>query len=423
VTTPWPAPRVTHPLDTTVALPGSKSLTNRALVLAALADGPASIVRPLSARDTHLMVGALRSLGTGIDVESDDTRWHVTPAPLCGPATVDCGLAGTVMRFVPPVAALARGAVEFDGDSRARERPMATMLQALKELGVDVDDKGRGRLPFRISGRGQVPGGTVTVDAAASSQFVSGLLLSGAQYVSGLDVRHSGDPLPSLPHIQMTLTQLRRHAVDVDDSEPNRWVVRPGPVTAVDTVIEPDLSNAAPFVAAALVAGGRCRIRQWPRSTDQAGDALRWIVTAMGARTERDGDDLVVHGGDFIQGVSLDLHDVGELTPVVAALCALAASTSTLTGIAHLRGHETDRLSAIATELNQLGGRVTELADGLRIEPVPLHGGVFGTYADHRMVHAGVVIGLAVEGLQLDDVHTSGKTFPGFAATWERFVA
>jgi len=423
VTTPWPAPRATHALDATIALPGSKSLTNRALILAALADGPSTLVRPLQARDTDLMTEALRSLGTTIAVDEADVSWRVTPGPLRGPASIDCGLAGTVMRFVPPVAALARGLIHFDGDQRARARPMATMLQALRDLGVDVDDAGHGRLPFRISGRGEAPGGTVTVDAAASSQFVSGLLLSGARYDSGIDVRHSGKPLPSQPHIAMTLTQLRRHGVDVDDSEPNRWVVRPGPVKAVDTAIEPDLSNGAPFLAAALVTGGRCRVRQWPESTDQAGDALRWIVTAMGARAERDGDDLVVRGGGRIEGVALDLHEVGELTPVVAALCALATSTSTLTGIAHLRGHETDRLAAIAAQLNALGGRVTELPDGLLIEPAQLHGGTFATCADHRMVHAGAVIGLAVDGLELDDVQTSAKTFPGFAAAWDRFVA
>ena len=411
-------------LDATIALPGSKSLTNRALVLAALADGPSTLVRPLVARDTALMVAALRVLGAGV-VTSDgnDERWVVTPGPLRGPAAVDCGLAGTVMRFVPPLAALARGPVDLDGDARARQRPMATMVGALRDLGVDVNDQGRGRLPIRVNGRGQVRGGVVTVDAAASSQFVSGLLLSGARYAEGIDLRHAGEPLPSLPHIAMTVTQLRRHGVVVDDSEPDRWVVQPGSVAAVDTSIEPDLSSAAPFVAAALVTGGRCRIRHWPGYTDQAGDALRAITAAMGARVERDGEDLVVFGPDRIKGVTLDLHDVGELAPVVAALCALATSPSTLTGIAHLRGHETDRLVAMATQLNRLGGRVSELADGLHIEPAPLRGGVFATYAHHRMAQAGAVLGLAVPGVVLDDVRVSAKTFPGFAATWQRFVA
>lgn len=419
--TPWQAPRRTIPLDATITLPGSKSLTNRALVLAALAEGPSTLRRPLLARDTCLMVAALRALGVRIDVSEDQERWQVTPSPLRGPATIDCGLAGTVMRFVPPLAAMAEGSVDFAGDPRARERPMATVVRALCDLGVAVDDDGRGSLPFRVNGSGRVRGGVVTIDASESSQFVSALLLSGAAYDAGVDVRHQGKPVPSLPHVEMTVTQLRRRGVDVDDSEPNRWVVRPGPIAAVDTDIEPDLSSAAPFGAAALVTGGRCRLERWPPSTDQAGDALRGILTAMGAQVDRAGDDIVVTGCD-LDGVTLDLHDVGELTPVVAALCALAPSVSQLSGIAHLRGHETDRLSAIATQINGLGGRVTEPPDGLRIEPAPLHGGLFATYADHRMAHAGAVLGLAVDGVTLDDVDTAAKTFPGFASTWERFV-
>lgn len=402
-----------------VALPGSKSLTNRELVLSALADGPSSLHRPLESRDTCLMVSALQALGTRIDVS--DGQWRIRPAPLQGPARINCGLAGTVMRFVPPLAALAQGPVDFDGDPRARDRPMSTLVQALRDLGVAVEDGDRGSLPLRIAGSGHVRGGVVTIDASASSQFVSGLLLSGAGYDAGVDVRHQGKPLPSLPHVEMTVTQLRHRGVDVDDSEPNRWVVRPGPVAAVDTDIEPDLSNAAPFVAAALVTGGRCRVERWPLRTDQAGNALRGILAAMGAQVERTGDDVMVTGGE-LEGVSLDLHDVGELTPVVAALCALAPSASQLTGIAHLRGHETDRVHAIATQINGLGGCVTELPDGLRIEPAPLHGGVFATYADHRMAHAGAVLGLAVDGVTLDDVEPVTKTFPGFAATWERFT-
>lgn len=396
-------------------------MTNRALVLAALADGPSSLRRPLEARDTSLMVQALRALSCRIDESPGPERWRVTPAPLRGPAAVDCGLAGTVMRFVPPLAALATGPVDFDGDPRARERPMATVMRALRDLGVVVDDAGRGSLPFRVNGSGRVRGGVVTIDASQSSQFVSALLLSGAAYDGGVDLRHQGKPVPSLPHIDMTVRELRRRGIDVDDSEPNRWVVRPGPVAALDNDIEPDLSSAAPFAAAPLVTGGSCRVERWPAWTEQAGDAFRGILVAMGAQVERSGNDIVVTGGG-LEGVTLDLHDVGELTPVVAALCALAPSASHLSGIAHLRGHETDRLSAIATQINGLGGRVTELRDGLRVEPAPLHRGVFATYADHRMVHAGAVIGLGVDGVTLDDVDPAAKTFPGFAATWERFV-
>ncbi|HEX6246420.1 MAG TPA: 3-phosphoshikimate 1-carboxyvinyltransferase [Nocardioidaceae bacterium] len=417
---PWPAPRATAPVRATVSLPGSKSLTNRALVLAALSDAPSVVRRALRSRDTELMARALTSLGSAVDASGDD--WAVTPGPFRGPASVDCGLAGTVMRFVPPVAALARGRVLFDGDPHARTRPMGEVLDALRSLGVRVDDEGRGSLPFTVVGSGRVPGGSVTIDASASSQFISALLLAGARYDHGVDVVHDGKPVPSLPHIEMTVDQLRLHSVEVDDSEPNRWRVLPGTVHAVDVDIEPDLSNAAPFVAAALVTAGEVTVRAWPRRTTQAGDALREIVTLMGGSAELSDDGLTVRGTGAVHGIDLDLHDIGELTPAVAALCLLADSPSHLRGIAHIRGHETDRISALAREFTALGGDVTETEDGLVIRPAPLHGGVFGTYADHRMAHAGVIVGLAVDGVLVENIATTSKTYPDFAADWTRLV-
>ena len=416
----WSAPRARQPLDATVRLPGSKSLTNRVLVLAALADGPSTLTRPLLARDSWLMADALRALGTAIDTVEDG--WRVTPAELRGPATVDCGLAGTLMRFLPPVAALAHGPVVFDGDLRARERPMQAMIGALRKLGVEIDDDGRGTLPFRLTGAGGVDGGAVTIDASASSQYVSGLLLAGARYRDGIDLRHDGKPMPSQPHIDMTIRQLRIRGVEVDDAEPNRWRVAPGLIGALDTVIEPDLSNAAPFLAAALVTRGRVRVPDWPEDTDQAGAAVPSLLSQMGGEVVRDGADLVVSGTGPIEGITADLHDVGELTPVVAALCALAEGPSQLSGIAHLRGHETDRLAALSHEINALGGDVTPLDDGLRIVPKPLRGGIFASHADHRMAHAGAVLGLAIDGVCVDDIEATAKTYPGFADAWERLV-
>ena len=415
--TAWLAPRATRPVHATVSLPGSKSLTNRALVLAALSDGPSVVRGALRSRDTDLMAAALGDLGAEIDTSRDD--WRVTPGPARGPATIDCGLAGTVMRFVPPVAALANGPVIFDGDPHARTRPMGEVLQALRGLGVDIDDDDRGTLPFTVLGEGRIRGGTVTIDASASSQFVSALLLSAARYDEGVDVRHDGKPVPSLPHIDMTIAQLRLHGVDVDDTDANRWRVLPGTIRAADVRIEPDLSNAAPFLAAALVSGGEVTVRGWPRDTTQGGDVLREIVTLMGGSAELTHDGLTVTGRGSIAGIDYDLHEVGELTPVVAALCALADSPSHLRGIAHIRGHETDRLAALADELNGLGGDVSETADGLSITPSPLKGGTFSTYADHRMAHAGVVVGLAVDDLRVQDIGTTSKTFPGFTAAWE----
>lgn len=415
---PWPAPRAHAPVEAVVTLPGSKSLTNRALVLAAIADGPSVVRRALRSRDSLLMAAALTGLGAHVDTSGDD--WAVTPGPLRGGTDVDCGLAGTVMRFVPPVAALAEGTVSFDGDPHMRSRPIGEVLTALRGLGVEVEDEGRGSLPFRLHGTGAVRGGRVVIDASASSQFVSALLLAGARYDEGVDVRHDGKPVPSLPHIDMTVAVLREHGVEVDDSDANRWSVAPGPVRAVDHTIEPDLSNAGPFLALAAVSGGTVMVRDWPEQTTQAGDALRGLLTDMGCTVERTTEGLRVTGPapGTLQGIDADLHDVGELTPVVAALCALASSPSHLRGVGHIRHHETDRLAALARELGGLGADVTEHPDGLSFRPATLQGGTFGTYADHRMAHAGVVVGAAVEGVAVQDIGTTAKTFTDFAGAW-----
>jgi 3-phosphoshikimate 1-carboxyvinyltransferase len=402
-----------------VQVPGSKSLTNRALVLAAVADGPGVVRGGLLARDTELMVAALRRLGTAVEVSAG--RIDVRPGPLHGPATVDCGLAGTVMRFLPPLAALADGEVRFDGDARARERPIAELLDALRGLGVAVTSD-TATLPFSIVGTGGVRGGPVKLDASASSQFVSGLLLSGAGYDEGVDVRHTGGPMPSLPHVAMTLSMLRDRGVRVPVDGPNRWRVEPGPVGAVDVTVEPDLSNAAPFLAAAVVTAGSVTIPGWPASTNQPGDALRSILGRFGARVERVAEGLRVSGQGRITAVDLDLHDAGELAPVVAALCAFADGPSRLRGIAHLRGHETDRLAALATELQRLGGEAEETPDGLVISPRTMTGTVLRTYADHRMAQAAAVLGLGVRGIVVDDIATTAKTYPRFADDWRSMV-
>ncbi len=417
----WAAPRAHHPVRATVPLPGSKSLTNRLLLLAAVADGPSRLVAPLRARDTVLMADALRALG--VDVRDDGADWVVTPVALHG-GQVDTGLAGTVMRFVPPLAGLADGAVTFDGDAYARERPMATLLDGLRQAGVDVEDGGDSRLPFTVHGRGSVPGGSVHIDSSASSQFVSGLLLAGARYDKGIEIVHTGaDTVPSQPHIEMTLDVLRAAGVDAAAVTAGTWHVAPGPVRAGTHVVEPDLSNAAPFLAAAVVTGGAVRVPGWPARTTQAGDALRRLLTAMGAAVSLDADGLLVQGTGALHGLDADLHDVGELTPVLAALAALADSPSSLRGIGHLRGHETDRLAALCTELTALGADVTEHADGLTITPGRLRGGLWHAYADHRMATAGAVLGLVVDGVEVDDIGCTAKTLPDFPGLWSALLA
>ncbi len=417
----WPAPTATAPVRARVALPGSKSITHRALVLAALADGPSTITGALRSRDTDLMIGALRGLGT--DIAGDDTTLRVVPGALTG-GTVDCGLAGTVMRFLPSVAALADGDVAFDGDEQARQRPLVTVLAALRALGAEIDGSA---LPFTVHGAGRLRGGAVTIDASGSSQFVSGLLLSAARFDDGVIVYHDGKPVPSMPHIEMTVDMLRTAGVRVEapssSTEADTWRVSPGPIRAVDWTVEPDLSNATAFLAAAAVTGGEVTVPHWPRHTTQPGDAIREILDRMGARVTLHDGGLTVRGPARLHGIDIDLHDVGELTPTVTALAALADTPSWLRGIAHLRGHETDRLAALAAEVGRLGGSVHETADGLEITPAPLHGGRWHSYADHRMATAGAILGLRVEGVEISDIGTTAKTLPDFVGLWETMLA
>jgi 3-phosphoshikimate 1-carboxyvinyltransferase len=403
-------------------------VTNRALLLAALSGGAATVTGAPATRDTALMVGAMRALGVPIEVDGE----RVTFSPhdgLRGGGTVDCGLAGTVMRFVPPAAALADGPVAFDGDPQARQRPMATVLDALRALGARVDGD---RLPFTVHGTGGLPGGDVVIDASASSQFVSGLLLSGARYDKGVIVHHNGKPVPSLPHIEMTVDMLRAAGVEVDDSadgagrnEPDTWRVAPGPIAARDWMVEPDLSNAAVFLAAAAITGGEVTVLGWPADSTQPGAEILSVLTQAGCTVEPGPDGMTVRGPDALAGVDVDLHDASELTPTVAAVAALATGPSWIRGVAHIRGHETDRLAALATEISALGGDVTEMPDGLEIRPVPLTAPTdrpWGAYADHRMATAGALIGLVVPGVVIDDVACTDKTIPDFPARWSALV-
>lgn len=429
---PWSAPPGGSPLAARLSLPGSKSLTNRELVLAALADGPSVLRHPLHSRDSALMIDALRSLGARIDeilgdgVAGGDLR--ITPGELVGSTSIDAGLAGTVMRFIPPVAGLALGPVVIDGDPRARARPMRAVIEALRGLGVDVSDDGRGALPFTVHGTGRIEGGEIEIDASASSQFVSGLLLAAPRFEQGLTLRHRGARVPSAPHIEMTVAVLAERGVAVDSPEPGVWVVAPTPIRGRETLIEPDLSNAAPFLAAALIVGGTVGIRHWPEESTQVGARLGDLLARFGAKVGRDGDALVVDGGrGVIRGGplpanDLDLSEAGELAPTFAALAALADAPSTISGIAHLRGHETDRLAALAAVFADLGGDVTELPDGLRVTPRPLHSGPWRVFDDHRMATTGALVGLAVPGVAVDDIEATAKTLPEFPDLWARML-
>lgn len=427
----WPAPTASAPLRATVDVPGSKSLTNRYLALAAIADGPGRVTDALRSRDSELMIGALTQLGIHTSDTRDDVAiadWEVTPGQIVGGGRIDCGLAGTVMRFLPPIAALAAGPVFFDGDDGARLRPMGKLLDALVELGASVEYHGEaGFLPFTITGPGEIAGGELVIDSSETSQYVSALLMAAPLFKNGLDLRHNGEHLPSIPHITMTVAVLREAGVQIDEHDldtPNpRWVVHPGPIKARTWRVEPDLSNAGPFLAAAVVAGGEVSVPSWPTHTTQPGALLPGILEQIGAEYTLANDVLTVRGTGTIRGLDLDLSAAGELAPTITAILALADSPSQLRGIGHLRGHETDRLAALRAEINGLGGLVVETDDGLIIEPKPLHGGVFHTYADHRMATAGSIIGLQVPGIQVENIRTTAKTMPNFVELWNKMLS
>ncbi|MDG4767642.1 3-phosphoshikimate 1-carboxyvinyltransferase [Solwaraspora sp. WMMD406] len=414
---PWTAPTAAGPVAATLRLPGSKSMTARALVLSAISATTASVRRPLQARDTTLMAAGLAAMGADLDTSSVE-RWAVRPATLRGPAHVDVGLAGTIMRFLPAVAGLADGPVTFDGDPHARSRPLGPLLDGLRTVGLRIDAATTGGLPITVHGTGRIPGGEVAIDASKSSQFVSGLLLAAPRFTDGVLVRHVGGDLPSAPHVRMTVRMLRAAGAAVDDSVPDVWRVEPGELTGQEWAIEPDLSGALPFFAAALVTGGEVTLSDWPQRSAQPVELLIELIDQLGGRAELTSAGLTVRGTGTLHGITADLRQVSELTPVIAALATLADGPSRLTGVAHIRGHETDRLAALAAELGGLGAEVTELPDGLEIAPKPLRGGRFHTYDDHRMAHAAAVLGLVVPGIELTDVACTSKTLPEFPTLW-----
>ncbi len=423
----WDAPTSTDPVHATVTVPGSKSLTNRKLVLAALADAPSTLIGPLHSDDSARMIEALRMLGVDIEELPATGPYgpdlHVTPpSRFRGDVTIDCGQAGTVMRFIAPLAGLADGDVTITAHESALHRPMGAMIKALREIGVDIDDNGTWALPFTVKGRGHIRGGEVTIDASASSQFVSGLLLAAPRYDVGLHLRHSGSRLPSVPHIDMTVEALSRRGVHVEHPHADEWLVPAGAPRGRDATVEPDLSNAAPFLAAAMLTGGAVTVPGWPATSTQPGALLTEILSLMGARVSRRAGALTVTAGDRITGVDLDLTAASELTPTLFAIAAFADSPSTLHGIGHIRGHETDRIAALVTNLRALGGDAEELADGIRITPAPLSGGVWKAHHDHRIATAGAIIGLRVPGVVVDDIGTTAKTLPEFPHLWRRML-
>ncbi|WP_194765468.1 3-phosphoshikimate 1-carboxyvinyltransferase [Microbacterium sp. UFMG61] len=420
------APTTSDAVRATVTIPGSKSLTNRELIIAAIADGPGRLIAPLHSDDSRRMVDALRALGVGIEEVDGDGEFGpdlvVTPARLEGGTTVDCGQAGTVMRFIAPLAGLALHDVHLTAHETALHRPMGGLISALRDLGVDIDDEGTWALPFTIRGHGRIRGGRIEIDASASSQFVSGLLLAAPRFDVGLHLVHTGERLPSLPHIDMTIEALSRRGIRIERPATGEWLVEAGVPRAKEIHIEPDLSNAAPFLAAALVTGGAVSIPGWPVHSTQPGALLPEILQAMGAHVGRHSGTLTVKAGTEIRGLDLDLSAASELTPTLVGLAAFASGPTTIRGIGHIRLHETDRIAALIADIRALGGEAEELTDGLRIIPRPLHGGSWAACHDHRMATTGALIGLRVPGVEIDDIGTTAKTLPEFTLLWERML-
>lgn len=421
------APRAHGTLDASLAVPGSKSLTNRELVLAALADSPSRLIAPLHSDDSARMIESLRSLGVTITEENGESPFGpdliVTPPSSFTEGTVDCGQAGTVMRFVAPLAGLAKGDVLVTAHESALHRPMGELIKALRDLGLDIADDGRWALPFTVHGRGHIRGGELSIDASASSQFISGLLLSAARFDVGLHLVHEGEKLPSMPHIEMTIDALARRGVHVEQPSLGEWIVPAGPIRGKDVAIEPDLSNAAPFLAAALVTGGSVSVKGWPSRSTQPGILLPGLLSKMGARADRAGGVLTVTGTGHINGVDMDLSAAGELAPTFIGLATLAQGPSTFRGIGHIRQHETDRLAALVENIRAIGGEATETEDGIHVVPTKLTGGTWKAFHDHRMATTGALIGLAVDDVEIDDIGTTAKTLPQFAQLWEAMIA
>lgn len=436
----WVAPRPGSAVRGTIRVPASKSLTNRYLLLAALAEGPCTVVNPLDSRDSRLMLSAVEALGATVERIEDfdgtgEQAVRISPISMQGgdDVAVDCGLAGTVMRFVPAAAAVTGRRVAFDGDPEARVRPMGAVLEGLRHLTVDVEDAAApGYLPFTVHAPDGVTGGEVTIDASASSQFVSALLLAAPRFDQGLTLHHSGEAVPSVEHVDMTLRVLAELGVSVSSPRPFSWRVEPGPISPFTVRVEPDLSNAGPFLCAAAVTGGEVVMRGWPADSTQIGRRWPELLTSFGCQVELSDEVQVSPGASPTQTLTVGgpqqlsspgvIDGTAELTPTVAALAALCPQETTFTSVQHLRGHETDRLAALVTEINRLGGMAEETPDGFRVLSPAQHSAEVQSYADHRMATFGAIIGLAISDVSVDDIGTTAKTMPDFPQLWQQLV-
>lgn len=424
-----------HPPDTTVVLPGSKSITNRAMVCAALADGTSVITGALSSDDTHAMADCLGQLGVRCEIHSPQRTGPVPRIEVHGTARIgahgavlDARLSGTTSRFVAPLCVLGDSTVVLDGGPPLRRRPMGDLWDALEQLGAEVLPLGeQGHLPVEISGgvRG-IDGATVGVRGDVSSQFLSGLLLAAPAMPQGLRVAISG-PLVSRPYVEMTIAVMRAFGAEVSavgsDDLLGEIIVEPRRYEPREFAVEPDASTASYFFALAAVTGGRVRVEGLGVDSLQGDVGFVSVLEEMGADVRRSGDHTEVRGTGQLSGVEVNMVDISDTAPTLAAIAPLASGPTRVSGIGFVRGKETDRIAAVVAELHRLGVVATEHPDGFTVVPGAVEPATVRTYDDHRMAMSFAVLGLATAGVSIADPGCVSKTFPGFWATVERLRA
>jgi 3-phosphoshikimate 1-carboxyvinyltransferase len=407
-----------------VHVPGSKSITNRALVLAALT-GSQQLDGALQSEDTEVMVESLCKLGFAVNPDWQAARISLdqkSSARVIPAQAADLFVAnsGTSMRFLTALVALGQGRYRLDGVARMRERPIADLLDALQQLGVNShSENADGCPPVVIEARG-LPGGSVRIKGGTSSQFLSGLLMVAPFAKADLAIEVEG-PLVSVPYVAMTVAMMRQFGLAVEEHRPGHFQVpapqRPRPLARY--AIEPDASAASYFFGAAAITGGSTTVTGLPTHCLQGDVRFVEVLEQMGCRIERGAGTMTVHGGP-LHGIDVDMNDISDTVMTLGAVACFAEGPTTIRNIAHIRHKETDRLAALATELRRIGAGVDEFADGLVIHPAPLHGAVVETYNDHRMAMSLALVGLKIPGIVIDHPACVAKTYPRFFDDLER---
>jgi 3-phosphoshikimate 1-carboxyvinyltransferase len=412
----------TAPVRGSVRPPGSKSITNRAFVCAALARGPSVLSGVLDSQDTRVMAAGLAALGIPVAADWEAGTVRVAGAGGAIPAataTIDCAASGTTMRFLSAVCSLGNGVYRLDGTPRMRQRPIDDLLEPLRGLGIEaVAESPGGCPPVVIRSRG-LPGGRIAVRGTTSSQFASGLALAAPCAASETTIEFTGR-LVSLPYLEMTRRVLEAFGGRCQPTAPHTWVIPATGYTGRDYAIEPDASAASYFLAAAAITGGCVRVEGLSRASMQGDVAFADALARMGCGVDWQEpcaaapQGSVTVSGRAERGIDIDMNAISDTVPTLAAVALFAATPTTIRDVAHIRDKETDRIGDLVRELHRLGCRVDERPDGLTIHPGPLHGASIATYDDHRMAMSMSLAGLRIPGVVIENPACVGKTFPGY---------